>query len=98
MAITSNDCKKAIVNWIKSHPGHVSKQFDPPEQEISAQDEKNWKRMYRRKCTHVDTMVNPILKLGMWERAFDCKPYDDQLRAYTYDDENKIVYIVVQGE
>lgn len=98
MAVTTSDCKKAIVAWIKSHPGHVSSQFDPPESEVPALDEKNWKRESKRKCSTIDSLANPKLQPGMYERSFDCRPYDDQLRAYTYDDGNRIVYLVVQGE
>ena len=98
MSVKSADCKKAIVDWIKAHPGHVSSQFNPPEPEIDALKEKNWKRENKRICTDLDVMVNPKLKVGMVERMFDCRPYDDQLRAYTYDDGEKIIYLVVQGE
>ena len=91
MAITTNDCKKAIVNWIKLNPGYVSKQFIPPEQEIDAQKEKNWKRMSKRKCKYGQ-------QRGLIERAFNCVPYDDQLRAYTYDDDNSILKVIIQGQ
>lgn len=90
MSIKTADCKKAIVNWIKAHPGHVSKQFDPPEQEGPAQLEKNWKRIYKQRANHPFN--------NCYERGFDCVPYDDQLRAYTIDDGEKIIHIIVQGE
>jgi hypothetical protein len=100
MAVTTVDCKKAITDWVKSHPGHVSRQFDPPESEADAQLERNWKRMWKRRCDKRDIWANSELNLkaGMWERGFDCRPYDDQLRAYTYDDGERIVCVVVQGE
>lgn len=37
-------------------------------------------------------------KAGLTERSFNCNPYDDQLRAYVYDDGTQIVDIRVQGE
>lgn len=37
-------------------------------------------------------------KGGLTKRSFDCRPYDSQLRAYVYDDGEKIVKINVQGE
>lgn len=100
MVITTAECKKAIVDWVKLHPGYVSKQFDPPESEADARLEKNWKRIWKQKCNERMVLANSRLnlKIGMWERGFDCKPYDDQLRAYTYDDGEQIIHIVVQGE
>lgn len=31
-------------------------------------------------------------------RGFDCTPFDDQLRAYTWDDGNQILEVCIQGE
>jgi len=86
MAIRSKACKKAIVRWIIQNPGHVASQFHPPKSETSAQLEKNWKRMYKTK------------EGNLYIRAFNCEPYNDQLRAYTYDDGCTILKIEVQGE
>ena len=32
------------------------------------------------------------------ERIFDCEPYDDQLRAYVYDNGKVITAIMIVGE
>jgi hypothetical protein len=93
MTISSDDCKKAIVDWVKARPGHVAKQFcDIDRNAIQAFEapsllEKNWKRM--SKFTDGN---------GITERIFDCRPYDDQLRGYVYDNGATILSVDVHGE
>lgn len=41
--------------------------------------EKNWKREEKRKT-----------KEGLTEKAFDCRPYDSQIRAYVLTMEKKL--------
>jgi hypothetical protein len=90
MTIHTNDCKKAIVTWIKANPGHVARQFYQPGDvksfEHDATLEKNWKRETKEKDGNLTV------------REFDCRPYDDQLRATVWDDGNKIVRLVISGE
>lgn len=92
--ISSNDCKAAIVAYLKTKPGYVAAQFvdAPTKEDIAAFEsyahlEKNWKRFEKENQ-----------KDGLIRRGFDCKPFDDQLRAYTWDDGNKILKISVEGE
>lgn len=92
MAISSTDCKDAIINFVNQNPGYVAKQFgddieDISEFEAPAKEVSNWKRVLKEKTPK-----------GLTERMFDCRPYGDQLRGYTYDDGNKIVKVKVQGE
>ena len=84
--VTTAECKQAIVAFVKANPGLISQQFVDPIDESPAQDVKNWKRMYKER------------EDGFNQRAFDCRPYDDQLRAYTRDDGDKITSVIVQGE
>ena len=102
MKVTTADCKRAIVEWVKQHPGHVRDQFvypeghpyyDPDEDgdgesfsEEAATIERNWKRMSKERYGS-ETV-----------RGFDCDPYEAQLRAYVTDDGTRITSITVQGE
>ena len=86
MSIRTKDCKKAIVDYIKENAGCVSSQFVPPEDEGPAQLISNWKRTAKSK-ENTETV-----------REFNCVPYDDQLRAYVYDNGLKIVRIEILGE
>ena len=97
--ITSADCKRAIVEWVREHPGHVSDQFvledglgeDEdgvviPFTEEHAMVEGNWKRMSKETYR------------GQTVRGFDCLPYDAQLRAYVTEDGTRITNVTVTGE
>lgn len=48
---------------------------------------KNWKRMTKEKLYNGDIL-----------RCFDCRPFDDQLRAYVTERNGEIVEVGVQGE
>jgi len=83
--------KPMIVKWCKDNMWIVRGQFSPMLPEKDAQVcllEKNWKRMSKEKDGETIT------------RGFDCKPFDDQLRAYVVTDKNdsRILSIIVQGE
>lgn len=86
MSIRTKDCKEAIVDHIKNNTGCVSSQFVPPEDEGPAKLLSNWKRFEKYKQD------------GETVRGFNCTPYDDQLRAYVYDNGDKIVRIEILGE
>lgn len=65
-----------------------------------------WKRMKRQKTDvmimdpYYDSLGRNAPSDGYIERAFDCTPFDDQIRAYVYTDANdtQILRVVVQGE
>jgi hypothetical protein len=91
MKLATKDCVTAIVDYVNQNPGHVYKQFvgEPgtvDDFEAPARKVSNWKRMSKEKMG--DTIV----------REFDCRPYDDQLRAIVEERDGKIVSVVVQGE
>lgn len=91
-------CKDAIVAFVRANPGLVSTEFcgDGPDEVIpcteiakmdaDASNLKNWKRHSKEKYGKGNV------------RTFDCTPFDDQLRAYVYDDGLKITKIIVLGE
>lgn len=96
MTVSSEDCKKAIVNTVLDNPGLVAKNFvntsgyeahEIDDFEAGAMKTKNWKRFEKE--------VEPN---GLTRRGFDCKPYDDQLRAYTWDNGDKILKVSIEGE
>lgn len=68
--ISSNDCKAAIVAYLKTKPGYVAAQFvdAPTKEDVAAFEsyahlEKNWKRFEKENQ-----------KDGLIRRGFDCKP------------------------
>jgi hypothetical protein len=97
MSISTADCKQAIVDFIRLNPGHVSSQFcdvapnDISTFEAQATKTNNWKRFEKERVTHGQFK-------GMTRRGFNCNPYDDQLRAYVWDDGNTILRISIEGE
>jgi hypothetical protein len=91
MKLATKDCVTAIVDYVNQNPGHVYRQFvgEPrtvEEFERAARKVSNWKRMSKEKMG--DIIV----------REFNCRPYDDQLRAIVEERDGKIVSVVVQGE
>lgn len=86
--IGTDECKKLIVDLIKVNPGMVAKEFtgDGKQEEMLASIEKNWVRTGKRK----DGKNNV--------RDFDCKPLDDQLRAYVTDNGTNVIRVEIQGE
>jgi len=107
--IRTEDCKRAIVKWVAEHAGHVAHEFDGgddtfgPDFEAPAREEKNWKRI--EKARRGDPRAGrgwdaptPNERVVTTCRAFDCRPYEDQLRAYVWDDGATILAVEVQGE
>ena len=99
MMINTLERKQAIVDYVKSNPGHVYKQFvgegeDVVGFESPATKISNWKR---REDDCFDGELS-IRGDRITSRAFDCDPYDDQLRAYTKDDGIQIISVEVVGE
>ena len=91
--VTTEVCKQKIVEFCNLNKGFVCSQFvgglSDAEYEQTLQV-KNWKRMYKGKR----------YASGDIERAFDCRPFDGQLRAYVRTDENdvEIEELFVNGE
>ena len=88
MKITSDRCKSLIAEWCQKHPDHIINQFTTSINPTLAFSEKNWKRIYKIK-----------VRDGI-EICFDCKPYDDQLRAIIVTDlkDENVTTLIVQGE
>lgn len=107
MSVTSDDCKRALVDWVWGHPGFIKSQFEPEDRheidESLARDPKKWKRIEKARSG------DPRAGRG-WElpprgdhrtytrRAFDCTPFEDQIRGYTWDDGKNIIRVDVLGE
>jgi len=96
MKITTEVCKLAVVNKCKTIGQFIKDEFVPPltDKELEETFEvKNWKREYKIK----EQTANGRKII---ERLFDCRPFDSQLRAYVYTDENdsRIEKIEVVGE
>lgn len=105
MTIKTEDCKKAIVDFVMKQPGYIAKQFvDVASSEIAsfeapALKEKNWARRDKYMVSLIgDYWPSPGKAGDICCRSFDCRPYDDQLRAYTWDDGSQILKILVEGE
>jgi hypothetical protein len=87
-------CKQMIVDYLRDNPGHVFEQFCDEnatihEFEAPALDPSNWKRMNKEKhWRNHDITI----------RGFDCSPYDDQLRAYVHEEDNRVTFVEVVGE
>jgi len=87
--LTTAICKEEIVKYVKRNPGQVFNQFEDEklsltEFELPATLVKNWKRTDKSKDG------NKVI------RAFNCEPYDDQLRAYVYSNSNDTVILDVE--
>lgn len=90
--VNSEECKKRIYLTALTDWDRISKLFDPPLQlnDTNKIIPKNWKRISK------ETVVNNGIKSTT--RCFDCKPFDDQLRAYVESDDNRIISITIEGE
>jgi len=89
--ITTAICKTAIAQYCRENPEEVSRQFVSPlteDEQGQAAAERNWARIAKRNTAD-----------GV-EREFDCRPFDDQLRAIVLTDttDTSIISVVVQGE
>ena len=91
--ITTEVCKGVIVEWCKANRIYISSQFVEPlsEEMLSkAEDPRNWKRISKATAYGGEGI----------EREFDCRPFDDQLRAIVLSDieDKKLLSVIVQGE
>jgi hypothetical protein len=89
MSIGTEECKQAVVDYCQAHKREICAQFIPPlddKQFAQTLLVKNWKRISKEEDG------------GIIERAFDCRPFDDQLRAYVRASKIGIYGVVVQGE
>jgi hypothetical protein len=103
--IKTEDCKRAVVEFIAKNPGCISSQFcledSTPEQLVEFEkpslSTSSWARRSKRRV--------PGSTAGHIERMFECSAtekamdlYEDQLRAYTVDDGEKILSVKICGE
>jgi hypothetical protein len=91
MKLTTDICKGLIVKKVKLYIDKIGNEFVPPlnrNELMPACEVKCWKRMYKEHQDHT------------WTRAFDCKPYDDQLRAYVVSDDTdtEVLKVEIQTE
>lgn len=92
MSITTEDCREAIVEAVRRDAPVLRRQFAPrltDEQWSAALDPKNWKRESKRKGDS-----GP----GTWEREFDCRPFDSQLRATVQSTDEHIYRVMITAE
>ena len=91
MKITSNECKEAIVEYVKKHPGCIKKEYFDPDSidESKAYATKNWKRF------QIENISENRIR-----RGFQCISYGDgdELRAYTIDNKSAILKVEIYGE
>ena len=89
MLISEDDCKEAIVALASKQRQKLARDWLPPlsEEDIAkAIDVSNWE------------IRDTELEDSITTRTFNCEPFDDQMRGYTYDDGEKIYLVEVQGE
>jgi hypothetical protein len=87
MSIDTKACKEAIVKSAATDPQRIQALFVDTVPVEPAKLQKNWVRIYKERQADGTTM-----------RTFDCKPYDDQLRAYVVDDGQNILSVSIEGE
>lgn len=64
-----------------------------------AGDLKNWKRFEKSKVSYAgEYCASQSAKNTIYLRAFNCVPFEDQIRAYVWDDGNTILKVEIQGE
>jgi hypothetical protein len=91
MKITSNECKEAIVEYVRKNPGCIKKEYSDPNSiiESKAYDIKTWRRFEIEKLSE-----------NIFRRGFQCISYGDgdELRAYTIDNKSEILKVEICGE
>lgn len=97
MKITTQICKFAITRKCQEKVDFIKKEFEPEltDEEVKVTfDDNNWRRLSKSKDSYM------IPGRTIIERLFDCRPFDDQLRAYVYTDESDqhILTIDIHGE
>lgn len=97
--IDTEACKELIANLALFNPGLVAREFVPEpgktsfspaeslEMDRKAGNPKNWVRIHKQTNDKGNT-----------ERTFNCKPFDEQLRAVVEDDGTQIISVSIQGE
>lgn len=92
MPITTEDCREAIVEACRTRAPALRAQFSPPLTDVqwqAALNPKNWKRVSKRKGDSEE---------GTWVREFDCRPFDDQLRATVQSTDDHIYRVMISAE
>lgn len=96
--LNSEGCKKELVKFCTNNESYIRNQFVPP---LSDEDYKktlkvkNWSRLSKLTNSCLCVKEHPGV-----ERAFDCRPFEDQLRGYVHSDitDSVVKRVVVQGE
>ena len=88
--ITTKDCKEAIIEFVSSNKAYCESLFSMSFLSAPMYEIKNWKRMCKESKKEAGKKITV--------RTFDCKPYDDQIRAYVTDDGINITKVEVFDE
>ena len=89
------DLKPLIVAHVNENLDNLSSDLRWPLEELEEMKVLgNWKREGKEKTSQYDR--HP----GCWERIFDCRPYDSQIRAYVITDitDTEVLRVTVVGE
>lgn len=86
--LTTDTIRHKIADYVEKNEDKVSVLFVSSIDVEPAKQPKNWKRMSKRR------------EGTTWVREFDCKPYDDQLRAIVTTNHSDVVVeeIYISGE
>lgn len=86
--LTTETIRSKIADYVKENEDKISVLFVNTVDVEPAKQAKNWKRMTKRR-------EGPT-----WVREFDCKPYDDQLRAIVVSNHSDVVVeeLYLRGE
>lgn len=84
--ISSKDCKDAILKFAYENKEYCKSLFSYDFLVSPLFDINNWKRICKEKNNNITT------------RKFDCKPYEDQIRAYVTDNGIEILSIIIKDE
>lgn len=86
-------CIAAILDHIAANPNCVADQFCDGTTDDDARIAENW-RPDPDLLGYMDDDEAP----GAQMYAFNCEPYDDQLRAYVAARGSRVVSVLIQGE
>lgn len=105
MSIQTADCKQAIANEVNNKTAVVDsiiaqfvEKLTSAEVINHAGNPKNWARMSKLRVSYSGRSLDETPLGATCLRIFDCRPFDDQLRAYVWDDGNQILKIEIVGE
>lgn len=84
--ISSKDCTCAILNFVNENKEYCKSLFSYDFLVSPLYEIKNWKRIHKETNNSITT------------RTFDCKPYDNQIRAYVTDNGIEILSVIIKDE